>query len=164
MSSTDQIYVYRIRLVRNRKALLNEYRYKYVKCYWNINSYATNSMLLVYQPRSSCFCRVIIFVGLEIQSAFPRRGLHRCFIPLRLAPPKGSTKGAVGGVTCMAGSQTKDSGLVFLGRTGVSVLQVCVHEMMLRGRCVCGGAMFDIGYLLIRKLLVCHEEVLLSMV
>ncbi|CAM9458952.1 unnamed protein product, partial [Pylaiella littoralis] len=51
-------------------------------------------------------------------------GLHRGFIRLRIGQPRGSSnKNAGGGVHCMAGSQTFGSGLVFLGRVGVSALQ-----------------------------------------
>ncbi|CAM9250646.1 unnamed protein product [Scytosiphon promiscuus] len=51
------------------------------------------------------------------------RGLHRGFVRLRIAHARGSNKAGSGGVQCMAGSQTPGSGLVFLGRAGVSALQ-----------------------------------------
>lgn len=54
----------------------------------------------------------------------PPRGLHRGFVRLRIAQPRGSNKAGSGGVQCMAGSQTAGGGLVFLGRSGVSALQV----------------------------------------
>lgn len=53
-----------------------------------------------------------------------KRGLHRGFVRLRLTPPRGSPRGTAGGVHCMAGSLTRDSGLVFIARTGMAVLQV----------------------------------------
>ena len=52
------------------------------------------------------------------------RGLHRGFVRLRIAHPRGSNKAGSGGVQCMAGSQTDGGGLVFFGRAGVSALQV----------------------------------------
>ncbi|CAN0566501.1 unnamed protein product, partial [Ectocarpus sp. 12 AP-2014] len=51
------------------------------------------------------------------------RGLHRGFVRLRIAQPRGSNRAAGGGVQCMAGSLTANSGLVFLGRAGLSALQ-----------------------------------------
>lgn len=68
-------------------------------------------------PRPLCY-RVALLV-LPVQ-----RGLHRGFVSLRLTPPRGSPRGTAGGVHCMAGSLTRDSGLVFIARAGMPVLQV----------------------------------------
>ncbi|CAM9374312.1 unnamed protein product, partial [Ectocarpus sp. 12 AP-2014] len=61
------------------------------------------------------------------QETLHSAGLHRGFVRLRIAQPRGSNRAAGGGVQCMAGSLTANSGLVFLGRAGLSALQQAVR-------------------------------------
>ncbi|CAN0018563.1 unnamed protein product, partial [Discosporangium mesarthrocarpum] len=51
-------------------------------------------------------------------------GTYRGLVPLRLTPGRSAAKNpGTGGVTCMAGTRTPCSGLVFLGRTGLTAMQ-----------------------------------------